>query len=238
GVPASTSAHTLRSSSTGFLANRVAPNAVSLAWCSVRSCARAKNSLSLGLLPGQPPSMKSMPSSSSFCAMISLSSTEKEMDSPCVPSRRVVSKVKIFIFLPYRYPDLFLLLEERHHFAQLAAHGLDGLGLRGGAHGEEVLAPGLVLFNPLPGEFARLNLRQNLSHFGARLLVDHARAARVVAVFRGVRNRIAHVAEAAFINQVDNQLQLVQALEVGDLRRIARVHQGLKRRPNQLGCAA
>ena len=29
--------------------------------------------------------------------MMSLSSTEKEMDSPCVPSRRVVSKVSIFI---------------------------------------------------------------------------------------------------------------------------------------------
>src|SRR5579871_2102334 len=41
-----------------------------------------------------------MPSSSSFCAMMSLSSTEKEMDSPCVPSRRVVSKVEIFISTP------------------------------------------------------------------------------------------------------------------------------------------
>src|ERR1022692_3701775 len=37
-----------------------------------------------------------MPNSSSFCAMSSLSSTEKETDSPWVPSRRVVSKVKIF----------------------------------------------------------------------------------------------------------------------------------------------
>src|SRR5215831_16298053 len=99
-----------------------------------------------------------MPSSSSFWAMTSLSSTEKEMDSPWVPSRSVVSKVEIFIislgrgdaetrrktrrkpalcslrlpprlcvsassFLAYGYTDFFLLFEERHHFAELAAHG-------------------------------------------------------------------------------------------------------------------
>ena len=43
--------------STGFLAKRVAPKAVSRACFSFRSRARAKNSLSLGLEPGHPPSM-------------------------------------------------------------------------------------------------------------------------------------------------------------------------------------
>jgi hypothetical protein len=55
------------------------------------SRARAKNSASLGLEPGQPPSMKVTPSSSSRCAMAILSSQESEMPSRCVPSRRVVS---------------------------------------------------------------------------------------------------------------------------------------------------
>src|SRR6266576_1606535 len=110
-----------------------------------------------------------MPSSSSFCAMISLSSTEKLMDSPCVPSRRVVSKVKIFITaafktktqarrpaLRYRYPYFLFLFQERHHFAQLAADGFDLIVLRGLPHGEELLAPALVVVDPLPRELARL----------------------------------------------------------------------------------
>ena len=57
GVPASTSARTLRSSSTGFLAKRVEPKAVSFACLSFSSAARAKNSLSFGFEPGQPPSI-------------------------------------------------------------------------------------------------------------------------------------------------------------------------------------
>src|SRR5213595_1476852 len=38
-----------------------------------------------------------MPSSSSICAMRSLSSRENEIDSPWLPSRSVVSKIEIFI---------------------------------------------------------------------------------------------------------------------------------------------
>src|SRR5579859_2911810 len=38
-----------------------------------------------------------MPNSSSLAAINNLSSTENETASPCVPSRNVVSKVKIFI---------------------------------------------------------------------------------------------------------------------------------------------
>ena len=52
---------------------------------------RSKNSMSLGLAPGQPPSMKWTPSSSSSSAMRSLSSTVREMPSSWAPSRRVVS---------------------------------------------------------------------------------------------------------------------------------------------------
>src|SRR5215469_15261189 len=113
-----------------------------------------------------------MPSSSSFCAMISLSSTEKETDSPCVPSRRVVSNVKIFIglrlgrfgYLVLRYACLFFLLQERHHRTQFRAHLLDRLIAGLVAHGQELLAAGLVLFDPLAGEFPRLDLGEDLLH--------------------------------------------------------------------------
>ena len=55
---------------------RVAPNATILAFVHVSFRACSKNRASLGLEPGQPPSMKAKPSSSSFRAMRSLSSTE------------------------------------------------------------------------------------------------------------------------------------------------------------------
>src|ERR1035437_8268515 len=149
-----------------------------------------------------------MPASSSLCAMTSLSSTEKETDSPCVPSRRVVSNVKIFMRQPLppvlfgRHAGFLLLLEERHHRAQFLSHHYDGLVAGSFPHGQKVLAPGLVLFDPLPRELAGLDLGKDLPHFGARLLIDYARPACVVAVLGGVRNREAHVGEAAFLDEV------------------------------------
>jgi len=46
------------------------------AFSSLRSRARSKNSMSLRLDPGNPPSMKCTPSRSSFAAIRSLSSTD------------------------------------------------------------------------------------------------------------------------------------------------------------------
>ena len=50
-----------------------------------------KKAISIGFDPGQPPSIMSMPSSSSLRAIFSLSSFVKEMSSDCVPSRKLVS---------------------------------------------------------------------------------------------------------------------------------------------------
>src|SRR5260370_6079374 len=163
-----------------------------------------------------------MPSSSSFCAMTSLASTEKETASPWVPSRRVVSKVWIRIMLhqiklkptqagmPVLRDSGFLsFFQERHHLAQLGADFFN-LGFLGAfAHCQEFVTSALVLVNPLFSELAGLNLRQDLFHLVARLLVDDARSARIIAVLRRVRNRIAHIAEAALVNKIDNQLQFV-----------------------------
>ena len=70
---------------------QVAPKAVTSAVDHATSRARSKNSASFGFEPGQPPSMKATPSSSSRRAMRSLSAHESEMPSRCVPSRSVVS---------------------------------------------------------------------------------------------------------------------------------------------------
>ena len=51
--------------------------------------------------------------------------------------------------------------------------------------------------------------------------VDHPRAGDVVAVLSGVGDRPALLGDAALVHQVNDQLELVQALEVGHLRLVA-----------------
>src|SRR4030095_2444552 len=54
---------------------------------------------------------------------------------------------------------------------------------------------------------ARADLGEHPLHLGLRLGGYDARPARVIAVLRGVADRVAHEAEAAAIHQVDDQLQ-------------------------------
>ena len=78
GARESSSARTCGSSAARAPALRVAPKATSIACLQLSSpsAARAKNSVSLGIAPGQPPSMKPTPSWSSSRATASLSATE------------------------------------------------------------------------------------------------------------------------------------------------------------------
>ena len=78
GACESSSASTCLSFSAEVPALRVEPNATSTACLRISSpaAALAKNSVSLGIAPGQPPSMKPTPSSSSSRATASLSATE------------------------------------------------------------------------------------------------------------------------------------------------------------------
>ena len=89
---------------------------------------------------------------------------------------------------------------------------------------------GRAFGDPLPGESAALDVAEHLLHPGAGLVVDDSRAGDEVAVFGRLRDEVEHLGEAAFVHQVDDQLQLVQALEVGDLRLVAGVDQGLESR--------
>ena len=80
--------------------------------------------------------------------------------------------------------------------------------------------------------------REDGPHLLAHVLVDHAPAAGVVAELGRVGDRPAHVLEAALVDQVDDQLQLVQALVVGDLGLVARLDERLEAGPDQLRGAA
>ena len=91
GVKISASTRRPSSACAGTPFRRVMPKATSSALASRSSRILRKNSISLGLEAGKPPSMKPMPSSSSLSAMRTFSSTETDMPSCCMPSRSVVS---------------------------------------------------------------------------------------------------------------------------------------------------
>src|SRR5271168_2781092 len=122
--------------------------------------------------------------------MISLSSTEIETASPCVPSRSDVSKVWMRMellgdrggFLLLRYALLLLFLaQESHHLPEFLANPFDWLIMCRLPHREELMAARLVFADPFLGKLAGLNLGQNLLHFLACLSGDNTGAARVIA---------------------------------------------------------
>ena len=79
---------------------------------------------------------------------------------------------------------------------------------------------GLAFQDEALGVVAVLDVGQAFLHRGLGLVVDDLRTGHVFAVFRVVGDRVVHVGDAAFVHQVDDQLQFVQALEVGHFRRI------------------
>src|SRR3984957_2807163 len=88
-----------------------------------------------------------------------------------------------------RYAFLLLLLaQERHHLPELFAHPLDWLLVACLPHRKEFVTAGLVLFDPLFGELAGLNLREDLLHLLASLGGDNTRTARVIAILGSVRD--------------------------------------------------
>jgi osmoprotectant transport system permease protein len=119
-------------------------------------------------------------------------------------------------------------LDPRHHVAQLGADFLDRMGGELGAGRLERGLVDLVLQHPVAGELAGLDVVEHALHLGLGLRGDDARAGDVFAVFGGVGDRVVHVGDAAFIDQVDDQLHFVQALEIGHLRRVAGFHQRLE----------
>ena len=85
---------------------------------------------------------------------------------------------------------------------------------------------GAVFQDEALGVFAALDVGQHLLHRLLRLGGHDLRARHVLAVLGVVADRIVHVGDAAFIDQVDDQLQFVQALEIRHLGRVAGFDQG------------
>src|SRR5580700_5780662 len=92
----------------------------------------------------------------------------------------------------------------------------------------KVVTAVFVFLDPLASESSILNVSESLLHRSPRSIPDNFLPARQVAILGGVRDGVAHAIETAFVDQVDNQLYLVQALEISNLRSVAGFHQRLE----------
>src|ERR671910_828566 len=162
--------------------------------------------------------------SSSSRVMAVRASTSWAVRSSSTPASASGSAIRTFAMSP----KLPLVLEPRHHPAQGLPGPLDRVVRPGLAHPGEVGPALVVLVDPLAGEGSRLDLGQDAAHLGLGAVVDDPGPAAVVAVLGRVRDRVAHAGQAALVHQVDDQLELVQALEIGDLGLVAGLGQGLE----------
>src|ERR1051325_9944702 len=129
-------------------------------------------------------------------------------------------------------------LDPRHHRAEPLADFLDLVVGVPPAHREESRAVRRVLEHPLARELPGLDLGEDFLHLVLRLVRHHAGTARVVAVLRGVGDGVPHVREAALVEEVDDQLHLVHALEVRHLGLVAGLDERLERGLDEVRDAA
>ena len=94
--------------------------------------------------------------------------------------------------------------------------------------GMHACCTGLVFQDETLGVFTVLDVGKSLFHGGTGLIGNHARAGDVFAIFSVVGNRVVHVGNAAFVHEINDQLEFVQALEVGHFRGITGFDQGFE----------
>ena len=83
-----------------------------------------------------------------------------------------------------------------------------------------------------------MDIGENRLHVLLDTRVDDPRTRHVVAVLGCVRNAPALLGDAAFVHEIDDELELMQALEIRDLRLVASLDEGLKAVHDELARAA
>ncbi|HET9387630.1 MAG TPA: hypothetical protein VFO67_21020 [Gemmatimonadales bacterium] len=132
----------------------------------------------------------------------------------------------------------FPFLGPRHHRPQPRAHLLDLRVPRGAAQLVEPGSAGPGLRDPLFGKCAAADVRQQALHFLTHGGRDDALTPGQITILGGVADRMPHEAEAAPIDQIDDQLQLVETFEVRHLGRVPGFGQRLEAGLNQRRHAA
>ena len=139
--------------------------------------------------------------------------------------------------LVLRLVDQLVGADPGHHGAKLCAGLLDWMRGGGLAARLQLGLSGLVVEHEVLHEAARLDISQHALHLGLGLVGYDARAGLDVAVFGGVRDRIPHIGNAAFIEQVDDQLGFVKAFEIGHFGRVSSLDQRFEPGLDEVGDA-
>src|SRR5690349_16225895 len=129
-------------------------------------------------------------------------------------------------------------LHPGHELAELATGLLDRVALGLLAELGELRRAVVHVGDEALGERTVLDVGEHVLHVLLHLRGDHARAGDVVAELGGVGDRPALLGDAALVHQVDDELELVEALEVGDLGLVAGLGQDLEAVLHELGGAA
>ena len=96
------------------------------------------------------------------------------------------------------------------------------------ADGVELLVATCVFSDPLLGKLAGLDLLELLLHALLHRGINDLRTNADVAPFGGFRNRETHARDALLVHQVDDELELVQALEISHFRLITGFDENLE----------
>ena len=189
---------------------------------------------------GNPASRMSTLRRASCSAISTFSGLVSAMPGACSPSRRVVSKIRTTSgsCVAHVIGGTFLSLSSQGIIWRSSRPTCSSWDVCASlAKSEELGEAGVGLRDPPLRERAVLDLGEDLPHLLARPLVDDARTARVVAPLGRVGDRVPHPRQPALVDQVDDELQLVQALEVRDLGLVAGLDERLEAVADQLGDA-
>ena len=219
-------------------------------------------SKSPGEAAGKPASMTSTLSRASWRATSSFSAAVSPAPGACSPSRRVVSKIRTVPARPGRAACAHRV-DSATRAPGLARRGLGLAGLDDDRVEERhlarssradlldlvvaVLLRGAARTRRRPASFSAIQRAANepswmsarTSFIVARTWSSMIRGPRdVVAVLGGVADAEAHEVEAAAVHQVDDQLELVHRLEVGELGLVAGLDERLEGRLDERRHAA
>src|SRR5258708_6063815 len=97
--------------------------------------------------------------------------------------------------------------------------------------------PYLVFGDPLTGKGAALDVTQDFSHALACFVIDDPRPRDEITIFGGFGDEMEHLLKAAFVHEVDDQLELVKTLEISDLRLVTGVDERIPGRDVGLNLA-
>src|SRR5262249_49416088 len=106
------------------------------------------------------------------------------------------------------------------------------------AGGKEIGTALFVFLDPLLRETAVANLGKNFVHFFPGVLCNYARAGGIVALLRSVANRVAHITQAATVDEVDDKLHFMKALEVSNFGLVTGSDESLPASLNEFADAA